>query len=157
MHSEAEGQPHGLPPGAIERFSLRASADAPVGGSAIFLPVVSSRRCAGFTLVELLVATTLFSVGVLALAGTSLAIARLERWSARDARAAATVESRLELLRARPCTPRSARDSARDITELWAALAPSDGVALLFDSVTIAGDAGWAARTEAFRSTTPCN
>jgi prepilin-type N-terminal cleavage/methylation domain-containing protein len=119
--------------------------------------VFSSRRCAGFTLVELLVATTLFSVGVLALAGTSLAIARLERWSARDARAAATVESRLELLRARPCTPRSARDSARDITELWAALAPSDGVALLFDSVTIAGDAGWAARTEAFRSTTPCN
>jgi len=151
------GLPHGLPLCEIERSCLRASADAPVGGSAIFLPVFSTRRCAGFTLVELLVAATLFSVGMLALAGTSLAIARLERWSARDARAAATAESRLELLRAHPCSAQSARDSSRDITQQWTAFAPTNGVALLFDSVTIAGDNGWAARTETFRSTTPCN
>jgi len=121
------------------------------------LPVFSTRRCAGFTLVELLVAVTLFSVGVLAIAGTSVAIARLERWSARDARAAAAAESRLELLRAQPCAAQFARDSSRDITEQWSASTPTAGVALLFDSLTIRGDAGWRARTESYRSAAPCN
>ena len=121
------------------------------------LPVFSTRRCTGFTLVELLVAATLFSVGVLAIAGTSVAIARLERWSARDARAAAAAESRLELLRAQPCAAQSARDSSRDITEQWAASSPTTGVALLFDSLTIRGDAGWPARTESYLSAAPCN
>ncbi|MGH7633726.1 MAG: hypothetical protein ACRENC_08335, partial [Gemmatimonadaceae bacterium] len=95
-------------------------------------------------------------VGVLAIAGTSVAIARLERWSARAARAAATAESRLEFLRAQPCTARSARDRSPDITEQWAASTPTDGVALLFDSLTIRGAAGWPARTETFRSAAPC-
>jgi prepilin-type N-terminal cleavage/methylation domain-containing protein len=57
----------------------------------------------GFTIVELLVAIMLFSVGVLALAGTSASITSMTGTSAQRVRAASAATSHFEQLRSLSC------------------------------------------------------
>jgi len=88
----------------------------------------------GFTLVELLVACFIFGTGVLAIASTSVAVARLTGDAARAGLAAERAQARMEGMRASGCAATSGTLLAGGITEWWAA-APSPAGQALGDSV----------------------
>ena len=60
-------------------------------------------RTRGFTLVELVVAVLVLSVGVLALSGTAAAVTRMMGWGQRFGASALAAQARLEALRADGC------------------------------------------------------
>lgn len=115
------------------------------------------RGRAGFTIVELIVATAVLSVGLLALTGAGAAIVRLESRGARLARGAAAAETRLELLRAEGCSAAAGTDDAGGFIERWVVTPLSDGLLAIADSVTDAAlPLGAAHRTRVYRSTARC-
>lgn len=63
-----------------------------------------TRRHPGFTLIELVIAIVLLSVGATALAGSAAAVARQMSISGRRSRAAMIARSRAEESQSRPCT-----------------------------------------------------
>ena len=92
---------------------------------------------AAFTLVELLVACLVLGTGVLALASTSVAVARLTGDSARSGAAVERGQARMEAMRADACAAASGSALAGGIAEWWTT-APSAGIAALSDSVRYA-------------------
>ena len=117
-----------------------------------------SRR--GFTIVELLVAIMLFSVGVLALAGTSASITAMTGTSAHRVRAAAAATSHFEKLRSLSCAELADSKYAeeeRGISTSWTAnLIPFDHprVAEVTMFVVVAERGG--ERTLTFKSVFTC-
>lgn len=108
----------------------------------------------GFTIVELLVAMVIFSVGVLAMASTAArSIAMLASGQARTV-AASVVENRFERLRAVPCSAHHT-DSAttRGIKERWSvvSLARTDDV-----TVTLSFAADHGTKSQTYRSFLSC-
>src|SRR5665213_3862181 len=95
-------------------------------------PSLHSRSA--FTLLELLVACIVLGTGVLALASTSVAVARLTGDAARAGLAAERAQARMEGMRASGCAATPATLLAGGITEWWAA-APSPAGQALSDSV----------------------
>jgi type IV pilus assembly protein PilV len=80
------------------------------------------RARAGFTLVELMVAIMVMAVGVLGLAGTAVAVARMAGGAAQQTIAANVAASRFERLRASPCAAvKSGTATARGVQEKWVA------------------------------------
>ncbi len=78
---------------------------------------------AGFTLVELLVALVVLSIGVLALAGSARLVLHQATWSAGRARAASLADARFELVAAGGCA--AAAGGARNVNgidEAWSVL-----------------------------------
>ena len=111
----------------------------------------------GFTLVELIVATVVLSVGLLALTGAGAAIIRLERRGDHLSRGASAAESRLELLRAEGCSAISGASGAGYLIERWTVTPLSDRIHEIVDSVTDADlPAGAAAHTHVYRSAARC-
>jgi prepilin-type N-terminal cleavage/methylation domain-containing protein len=118
--------------------------------------IAGSRSRGGFTLVELLVTVVVIAVGLLALAGTSSTVARLDRAGAQRSTAATLAMSRLERLRAERCTPAAGTDTARGVVVHWEVHALSERLADVQSDITIAGAAGHASVIERYRSTIPC-
>jgi len=108
----------------------------------------------GFTIVELLVAVVIFSIGLLALAGTgSVILASLTSTQHRTI-AASVAESRFEQIRATGCAARAAGSTTtRGIAEVWTLdrLARADDV-----TVAVTFLSNHQGRTETFRSFLPC-
>jgi len=78
----------------------------------------------GFTLVEVLVAALVLTVGVLALEGTALGVERMVASGDRMERAAAAAGSRLEGLRSVSCAAMAAGNAAdQEHAEAWTAAA----------------------------------
>lgn len=112
---------------------------------------------AGFTLVELIIATAVLSVGILALAGAAGAIIRLEHRGDRLSHGAGAAETRLELLRARGCSAESGVSVAGGSAERWTVVRLPGGLWEITDSVTaIAPAAGIASRARVYRSAARC-
>jgi prepilin-type N-terminal cleavage/methylation domain-containing protein len=74
-----------------------------------------------FTLIELLVACLIFGTGVLALASTSVAVARLTGDAAREGLAAERGQARMEGMRAARCAAASGSVVSAGIGEWWSA------------------------------------
>jgi prepilin-type N-terminal cleavage/methylation domain-containing protein len=113
-----------------------------------------SRPRAGFTLVELLVALTIFSVGLLAMAATSSVIMQMLAGAQARTVAAGVAESRFEQIAGTACINRtSGTVTSRNIIETWTRfpLARADDV-----TVAITYLSGHRSRTETFRSYIPC-
>jgi Tfp pilus assembly protein PilV len=87
-----------------------------------------------FTLVELLVACLMLGIGVLGLASTSVAVARLTGDAARAGSAVERGHARMELLRASHCAPAAGTLLTNGVSEWWSA-APAPGGASIQDSV----------------------
>ncbi len=87
----------------------------------------SHRRA--FTLIELLVACLVFGTGVLALASTSVAVARLTGDAARAGAAAERGHARMEGMRATRCATASGSLLSGGINEWWTAAAVPAGQA----------------------------
>jgi type II secretion system protein I len=108
----------------------------------------------GFTLIELMVALTIFCVGLLAMAGTSSSIMQLLAGSEARSLAAAVAESRFERISATACASRtSGTATTRGIIETWTRfpLARADDV-----TVAVTFLSSHRPRTEIFRSYIPC-
>jgi Tfp pilus assembly protein PilV len=105
-----------------------------------------SRRGA-FTLLELLVACTLLGTGVLALASTSVAVARLAGDAARAGNAVERGQARIEALRAARCAPAAGSAAGDGISEWWSAAGAPSGQALA-DSVRYSEGAHHVPHTE---------
>jgi prepilin-type N-terminal cleavage/methylation domain-containing protein len=79
---------------------------------------------AGFTLVELMVAIMVMAVGVLGLAGTAVAVARLAGGATQQTIAANVAATRFEQLRSSPCgVITSGSATTRGVSEKWAVTA----------------------------------
>jgi len=110
---------------------------------------------AAFTLVELLVACLVLGTGVLALASTSVAVARLTGDSARAGAAAERGHARMEAMRANACAVASGSALVGGISEWWTA-APSALGAALSDSASYADGARHDLRTNSLASAMWC-
>ena len=111
----------------------------------------------GYTLVELLVATVVLAVGVLGLAATAVAVARLTGAGMRQTVAAAAARSRFELLRSGGCG-RVASGSAvtRGVHESWTARSRGVGIFEVTDSVRFVANSARGEETQVFRSLVRC-
>jgi prepilin-type N-terminal cleavage/methylation domain-containing protein len=120
-------------------------------------PAILPPPRSGFTLVELLVATVVLAVGLLALTSAGAAIVRLEARGQRLALVAAAGEDRLELLRMRSCSATSGVSRSDRIEERWSVTQPAPGTLILTDSVTPRVSGGpRTPRTYTFRSAVRC-
>ncbi|HVE78649.1 MAG TPA: prepilin-type N-terminal cleavage/methylation domain-containing protein [Gemmatimonadaceae bacterium] len=91
-------------------------------------PAVGNR--AGFTLVELIVAIMVLSIGLLGLAGSAAVLTRQINGGARMTVAASVARDRFEVLRARPCNTlpgQSGSAVTRGISESWRVTANTIG------------------------------
>lgn len=97
------------------------------------------RNRRGLSIVEVLVALLIVSVGLLAMAGSSALAIRVTGAAARERRAAERAASRVSRLSAAGCA--SARDGSFDdvvapLQEQWTVLPPAGGMAEVFVRVT---------------------
>ena len=111
-----------------------------------------SRR--GYTLVEMLVAIMLFTIGLLAMAGTASLVTMALAGSRTRSVAAAVAESRFDRLRAQTCSAHtSGTVVTRGVREDWSVrqLARADDVTVV---VTIISN--HRTQTQSFRTYIPC-
>ena len=118
----------------------------------------------GFTLVELIVAIVILSVGVLGLASTAAVVTRQIGGGAQQSRAAAVAQARFESLRGMSCVdygglPFTGEDDAEGFRESWSVIevaganATAPAVAMI-DSVHF--DANGKETVRVFRSMRTC-
>lgn len=121
------------------------------------MPGPPSRRRPGFTLVELLIATVVLAVGLLALTTAGVAIIRLESRGQQLSAVATAGETRLELLRHRGCAVESGASESDRLEERWRVLQVRPRILLVTDSVfpEVSGGAALP-HTYAFRSAVRC-
>jgi type IV pilus modification protein PilV len=115
----------------------------------------SQRARPGFTLVELLVALMVFSIGALAMVATSANVMTMISASKNRAIAAAVAEARLERMRGQPCTAhRTDSTTTNGVKEVWTtvALARADDV-----TVKVTFVSNHKNQTRIYRSFLPCS
>jgi len=111
----------------------------------------------GFTLVELMAATVVLAVGLVALTSAGAASVKLERRGQQLSTIAVRGETRLELLRAGRCSSASGSSDDRGSRELWSAAHGPAGVKVIVDSVILRADgAVHGSRAHVFRSSVSC-
>jgi len=110
----------------------------------------------GFTLIELVVAIIIMTVGVLALATGSAGVAKQMRAGNQAALAAIVAQARLENIRSLGCTSlANGNATTRGMTEKWAITWLSSRSRVVTESVTYVPRAK-VSRTLAMRSVVPC-
>ena len=116
----------------------------------------SFKARSGFTIVELVVAIIIMTVGVLALATGSAGVARQMRAGNQSSLAAVIGQSRLETIRSLGCTSLSnGTATTRGMTEKWTITWLSGRARAVTESVTYVPRAS-VTRTLALRSVVPC-
>lgn len=113
-----------------------------------------NRFRAGYTLVEIVVALFLFSVGALAMVGTSAVVGRELRANASRERAARLATARLEMLRAGCRGAEGGREELGPIKSEWSVGRPDSAQVSLLEAVTYPARHG--IRTDVYRVTLPC-
>jgi Tfp pilus assembly protein PilV len=112
-------------------------------------------RNTGYTLIETVVAIFVFSVGVLALAASSAAIARALATNSRHELAARIASNRLEQIRAECSVARSGSESYADILSTWTVDRDRVGAVTALESVSYS--AGRRLLTDSYSSLIVCN
>jgi prepilin-type N-terminal cleavage/methylation domain-containing protein len=113
------------------------------------------RPRSGMTLVEMMVAVVILSVGLLGLAGTSAVVTRQVSGGASQSIAANAIQSRLEWMRSLPCS--AIKDSTatnRGVREHWILGPTANGVLWVRDTVQYS--VGGTRRTHTYTMTVPC-
>jgi prepilin-type N-terminal cleavage/methylation domain-containing protein len=112
------------------------------------------RRCEGYTLIEVVVALLLFTVGGLALVGTSAVVGRELSANAVRERAGRVAEARLELLRAACHGATAGSERLGKVESVWSASFPDSNHVSLDESVTYPTRRG--SRTDSYKATVQC-
>lgn len=108
----------------------------------------------GFTIVEVLVAILILSVGMLALVGSAAVVVRQTGTAARQTQAAAYAQSRFERLRASPCASLTGgADTVRGIVTAWAVTPVTRGNDI---TVTVSWPVAGEMRSRQYRSIIAC-
>lgn len=111
----------------------------------------------GFTLVELMVAMLILTVGLIGLASTAGVVMRLMSGAARQTIAANVAQTRFELLRNHLCSALSGgTDTTRNVTERWTTSVRGSVMALVEDSVTFTIASGQKPAVRVYQSYVPC-
>lgn len=111
----------------------------------------------GFTLLELMAAVLLLSVGISGLVGTSSAVSRMMGGSIRESSAAALASSRFETLRGAACASIvSGTATTRGTTETWTVTTVATKTFDVTDSVTYVPISRKNAVKQAYRSYVKC-
>lgn len=121
-----------------------------------------ARRCMrvrrGVTLVELLVAMTILTVGLMAIVGVSASVARSLGESRSDNLAAIAAESRFEKVAGQACSGLTLNTAStatnRNVTEKWLVQDGGNNTRLVIDSVSWTTRRG--TRKLAFQTLLPC-
>jgi prepilin-type N-terminal cleavage/methylation domain-containing protein len=108
----------------------------------------------GYTLIEIVVALFLFSVGGLAMVATSAAVGRELNANASREQAGRIAASRLEVTRAGCRSASSGRETLGRIESEWSVSFPDSSHVSLLESITYPTRRG--ARTDVYRVTLPC-
>lgn len=109
----------------------------------------------GFSLVEVVVAILILTVGVLGLAASAGTITRLTAEGGRAGGAAAVAEARFEVLRATPCASlASGSATSGKFTETWRITATTTLLRTVF--VTVSYNTGRGTRNLTFTSQISC-
>ena len=108
----------------------------------------------GYTLIELVVALLVFTVGGLGLVATSAVIGRELRANAIRERAGRTAATRLEILAAACRGAAGGRETIGGIESEWSVGFPDSARVSLRESVTYQTRRG--ARTDVYQATLPC-
>lgn len=100
-------------------------------------PVGERRRRDGFTLVEVVVAMIILTVGLLALASGSMGVIRQMRAGNQAATAAMVAQSRMEKMRSRTCSSLSTgTGTTSGMAESWKVTSLSTRVSAVAETVT---------------------
>lgn len=105
-----------------------------------FVPLSSPKSCSqrhGFTLIELIIATVVLVVGLVALTSAGAAIIRLESRGERLSLIAGAGETRLDLLRSTGCASAAGHSRMGRLEERWGVARTLSHLAVIVDS------AGW--------------
>ena len=111
-------------------------------------------RESGYTLIEVVVALLLFTVGGLALVATSAVVGRELSANAVRERAGRVAEARLELLRAACHTATAGSERIGQIESVWSVGFPDSNRVSLVESVTYPTRQG--GRTDSYQATVQC-
>lgn len=114
-------------------------------------------RCRpGFTLVELLIATVVLAVGLLALTSAGAATVKLEERGQRLSSIADLGETRLELLRAQRCAATSGGTTSLGFDERWSTMVGVAMTRVVMDSIAPDGGAATPVSSYTFLSAVSC-
>jgi prepilin-type N-terminal cleavage/methylation domain-containing protein len=109
----------------------------------------------GFTLVEMMVAVMILSIGLLGLAGTAAVVTRQVGGGANQNAAAQVVQSRYEMFRSTPCNNITQnKATTRGVYEHWVPGATVNRVRVIVDTVKYS--VGGSAKTEIYTMAVPC-
>lgn len=118
---------------------------------------VPARR-AGFTLVEMMVAVVILSIGLLGLTTTGAYVLRMVSGGQQQTIAASVVQSRLERLRSLPCATTvsagTVNVTTRGIREQWRPVATTNQV--LFVDYNVKYSVAGSKRDQSYTFTIPC-
>ena len=115
-------------------------------------------RRRGFTLVELLVAMLVMTVGIIALASTAGVVTRMMTDGSRRTIAANVAQARFEKMRNLSCAMlASGSATTRRVHEVWVARKTAPTLTMVVDSVSFSTWSGQHASTLAYRSYVACH
>jgi len=122
--------------------------------------VVDAPRCrarAGFTLLEMMVAVVILTVGMLGLVSTSAVITRQVGGGAAQTVASQVIANRLEKFRSLGCSQiSSGSETTRGISERWTTGAKVNRVLFVVDTITYSVAGSSRPKTLAFSIAVPC-
>jgi prepilin-type N-terminal cleavage/methylation domain-containing protein len=113
-----------------------------------------STRTAGYTLVEVMVALFVFTVGALALAASSAMVARAMATNSQRERGGRLAASRIALLKSQCGTAVSGSELVHGITSAWSVARSDRGRVSITETVRYASPGG--PRTQTYRTTIWC-
>jgi prepilin-type N-terminal cleavage/methylation domain-containing protein len=136
---------------------LRWQQDLPISTSSETGPAgdCPARPRSGLTLVEMMVAIMIVTVGLLGLAGSSAYVIRQVSGGANQSIAANAIQSRLEWMRSVPCSQiKDSTATNRGVREHWVPGPTHNGILWVRD--TIRYSVGGTPRTQTYTMTVPC-
>ena len=111
----------------------------------------------GVTLVEMMVAIAIISIGLLALSGSAMMVTRLMGGGARQAQVANAVQSGIETLRASPCASlTSGKDTVRGVIRTWTVTPVTRGVDVKLTAQYAMVGAIRGVHTQTYNTILPC-
>ncbi|HEX3533745.1 MAG TPA: prepilin-type N-terminal cleavage/methylation domain-containing protein [Gemmatimonadaceae bacterium] len=114
-----------------------------------------ARRKAGYTLIEVVVALLVFTVGALALAASSAMIARAMATNALRERGGRVAASRIELIKSECGTAASGRERLQQIESTWSVTRSDNSRVDVAETVTYESPRG--PRSKTYRTTVWCH
>ena len=117
----------------------------------------AAHRRAGVTIIEVIVAVMVLTIGVLGLAGSAAIVTRMMGSAEIQSDAASVAASRFETLRGTRCPVASGSASSGGIAERWSAVQLGNPAYRMYDVVdTVRYSSRNGQRTQAYRSVVHC-